>query len=470
MKRASLRTRLITIILTPLLLIAFAAGYWQLRSATERAGEIFDRGLLSTALAISRDVALSDGDALSRATRDLIRDTSGGPVFYHVYAPDGVFVTGYATPPVAPRPSAESAEPLFYDASYQSQPVRVLRFQDATEVGGLSGLFTITVWQNTAIRAAFVRDLATQSFLVIAILVASVAIVVWFGVRLGLRPLVELEEAISRRSSTDLQPIRRAVPVEAQGVVETLNTLLAQVSDTMTSKTNFISNAAHQLRNPIAGVQALAEAVQSAETAQDVAERTADLVAATRETSQLANQLLSYERASALNIAEKAESFDLAEAAETALQNVQPLFAAAGITPTLRTGTHPALVSGNKLMLQEALQNLLHNALVHGGPALTSIALQISAQDGTAEAKVADDGVGIRPADIPRVLERFGQAATGPGSGLGLPIAETVARQHGGSLTIETPSKGTTITLRIPLHHPAPARAKAAIHTQKAPA
>jgi two-component system sensor histidine kinase TctE len=57
---------------------------------------------VTTALAISRDTALSGGDALSEDTRDLLRDTSGGAVFYHVYAPDGVFVTGYATPPVPP--------------------------------------------------------------------------------------------------------------------------------------------------------------------------------------------------------------------------------------------------------------------------------------------------------------------------------------------------------------------------------
>ena len=86
MKLQSLRARLVLIILGPLLLIAVAAAAWQIRNATHRAGDIFDRGLLSAALAVSRDVALSGGDALSLATRDLIRDTSGGEVFYHVYA------------------------------------------------------------------------------------------------------------------------------------------------------------------------------------------------------------------------------------------------------------------------------------------------------------------------------------------------------------------------------------------------
>ncbi|MEO0912510.1 MAG: sensor histidine kinase N-terminal domain-containing protein, partial [Pseudomonadota bacterium] len=265
MRAQSLRARLIAIILTPLMLLGLGAALWQFNAATERAEEIFDRGLLSTALAISRDVAASDGDALSPKTRALINDTSGGEVFYHVYAPDGVFVIGYATPPVSSAP-AEGDAPVYYNGRYLGRDVRVLRFRDAATVGGLSGVFTVTVWQDIRVRTAFVRDSVTRSFSVIAGLLAAVAIVVWFGVGRGLRPLLDLEDAIARRTPDDLEPIRRAVPIEARGIVSTLNGLLGQVSKTLDFKTEFISNAAHQLRNPIAGVLALAEAVQSAKT------------------------------------------------------------------------------------------------------------------------------------------------------------------------------------------------------------
>ena len=134
MKTQSLRARLIVIILTPLLLISTAAAVWQFRNATVRAVDIFDRGLLSAALAISRDVALSGGDALSPATRRLISGTSGGELFYHVFAPDGVFVTGYATPPT-PTTVSNDPEPLYFNAIYQGRDVRVLRFLDATKIG-----------------------------------------------------------------------------------------------------------------------------------------------------------------------------------------------------------------------------------------------------------------------------------------------------------------------------------------------
>ena len=99
MKPSSLRARLTLIILPPLLIISLIAGAWQFHNTTLRAQSIFDKGLLSAAIAISRDVALSDGDAISPSTRRLLADTSGGTIFYHVFAPDGVFVTGYSTPP-----------------------------------------------------------------------------------------------------------------------------------------------------------------------------------------------------------------------------------------------------------------------------------------------------------------------------------------------------------------------------------
>ena len=96
----SLRLRLVLIILAPLLLIAGIIAALAVYDAQLRASERFDRSLLSAVLAISRDIAVSGGDALSPETNTLLQDTSGGRVFYHVYAPDGVFVTGYATPPV----------------------------------------------------------------------------------------------------------------------------------------------------------------------------------------------------------------------------------------------------------------------------------------------------------------------------------------------------------------------------------
>ncbi|MGA1760173.1 MAG: sensor histidine kinase N-terminal domain-containing protein, partial [Paracoccaceae bacterium] len=70
----TLRFRLFVLILTPLLIVSLFLGYWRFSVAQDTANELFDRGLLSTALAISRDVASSEGDALSPSTRNLLTD------------------------------------------------------------------------------------------------------------------------------------------------------------------------------------------------------------------------------------------------------------------------------------------------------------------------------------------------------------------------------------------------------------
>ena len=451
MRPNSLRARLIIIILTPLLVLSLIAAAWQFRTTTTRAENIFDRGLLSAALAISRDVAVSDGDALSPSTRRLVNDTSGGILFYHVFAPDGVFVTGYSTPPALPKNAPNTlVDPFFYDGRYQGKEVRVLRFQDVTVVSGVSGVFNITVWQNAEVRSSFVHDVLSRSFAIIALLVMSVAVVVWFGVRLGLRPLLDLEHAIAKRTPSELEPIRRSVPVETQGLVTTLNLLLDRVSRRISSKDEFISNAAHQLRNPVAGVLALAEAVQSAPNAKAARARSAELVQAAREASDLTNKLLSFERASGTDILTSGYPINF----KTLIQSVSDAFstqhpnkniALSHVLPSADVTIH-----GDDTMLREALLNVLTNAIIHGGPKLSKIELRLSLDGQIAVLKVTDDGMGIPPDRHVEAISRFSQAGGGPGSGLGLPIAAKVMQNHGGMLEILDCTSGASIRLSLP--------------------
>lgn len=452
MKLRSLRARLIVIILVPILLIAGVAAVWQFSNAAARAENIFDRGLLSAALAISRDVAVSDGDALSPATRRLVNNTSGGELFYHVYAPDGVFVTGYATPPVPPRSMpATMAEPYFYDARYQGKDVRVLRFQDVTTVSGVSGPFNITVWQNAQVRRQFVTEVVTRSFAVIGLLVASVAFVVWFGVGLGLRPLLDLEAAIAKRTPTDLEPIRREVPFEAQGLVSTLNTLLERVSRRISSKDEFISNAAHQLRNPIAGVLALAEAVENAQDLSSGKKRSADLVAAAREATHLTDQLLSFERASGTDIMTAGAQLEYRTIINAVAERYHLHHDGQGPRLICDLPESPVFVMGDKVMLLEAILNLVTNACLHGGNALTTVTVTLTSDDGQAIVTVQDDGIGIPPEKHLEAISRFSQTNSGTGSGLGLSIAARVMENHGGVLHILPSSTGGCILLTMPL-------------------
>ncbi len=451
MTSASLRLRLTAIILLPLLVIAGAIGIWQLNDAREKASEVFDRSLLTTALAISADVARSNGDAISLETRDRLADTSGGRVFYHVYAPDGVFVTGYATPPVSsegrPDPKAETQ---FFNGVYHGRVVRVLKLRDVTSIGGYSGEFTYTVWQDVALRDAFVQELSTRTFIVISVLTSTVALVVWFGVNLGLRPLLDLEDAISSRSSSDLRPIQRRVPVETSGLVSRLNTIFGQVERTMQTQNEFISNAAHQLRNPIAGVLAMAEAVKSAPDEDATKHRADELLSSARHAKDLANKLLTLERIKT-NQADAIEApINVNAVVSSVVDAFAPAAEAEHIELTTRLSPHPATIVADEVMVREAVLNLADNALRHGGKDLTSIDISVARENGAVRVTVEDDGIGVAEENIPVILSRFGQASPGEGSGLGLSIAEAVAERHGGKLELASLKPGLSVSLRFP--------------------
>ena len=447
----SLRLRLTAIILIPLLLISLLVGIWQWREMRLQAEVLFERSLLTTALAIVADVARSGGDALSLETRDLLSDTSGGPVYYHGYAPDGVYVTGYATPPVRPATQDAQAEPYaFYDSTYYGRPVRVLRIHDVATVDGISGRFTYTVWQELSVRDALLRELSYGAFMVMAVLIGTVALVVWFGVRFGLRPLVDLEDAISRRSSDDLSPIRRPVPPETRGLVDRLNTLFGQVEAAMAAQTVFISNAAHQLRNPIAGVLAMAEAVRSAPSEDAARSRAGELLKSARHAKDLANKLLTLERASSGEAL--ADTVDLAALLMRLSDTHRARMTARGVALSLALPVGQAKVQADPVMLEEAVTNLIDNALLHGGAGLTRVDMALSLDTDTATIRISDDGVGIAPDEVDIALARFGQTSPSEGSGLGLSIAEAVANKGGGSLTLSaSDAGGLDVALSLPL-------------------
>lgn len=445
----SLRVRLTVVILVPLMLVAALVGVWAYWDAEANAAERFDRSLLSTALAISRDTAATGGDALSEETRDLLRDTSGGRVFYHVYAPDGVFVTGYATPPVPPESDALDAPQRYFDAVYFGEAVRALRFTQQGAIDGLSGLFTYTVWQETTVRDGFVRTRTGPVFAIIASLVGALAVIVWFGVRLGLAPLVDLEEAIERRSVDDLSAIKRRIPSEVTGIVGRLNALLSELSISMTAKDAFISDAAHQLRNPIAGVIALAESVVNAADPDQTRARARDLRGAAQDLGHLTNSLLTLERIHAGRKGAVNNPFDAVEVVSDLVEKAATLGQPAGVRVIADLPSPPVVLSGDPVMFEQAIFNVLNNALLHGGPQLSQITVQATAKGDLFEVVIADDGKGIDPTDFERALGRFSQVGPSAGSGLGLPIAAAVAQSYDGGVDLSQERGTFRVTCRF---------------------
>ena len=324
----------------------------------------------------------------------------------------------------------------------------MVQLRAPAQLDGLTGLATVTVWQTLDNRERLATQLALRSLILIGVLIVTVAAVGWFGVATGLRPLTDLQRAVSQRSSNALRPITRPLPEELSGLVGTLHTLFGRVQDSMRSKDVFISNAAHQLRNPVAGILSLAQSLQSAPVETDRNARAADLVTAARNASRLTTQLLSYERAQA---AEDAETrLDAVALVRRVVDSAAPGVLRRGLELSFDAEVESAHIEADEVLFAEAIDNLIDNAVQHGGPKLTKVQVSVACNGPEASIAVCDDGKGIAEKDRSRALSRFVQIGPSKGSGLGLPSCASVVRAARGRIELADAGPGLCVRLYLP--------------------
>ena len=420
----------------------------------ERMSErLYDNTLLAVALTISRDVVLSEGDVLTEQLLDALTNALGDPVYYRIEGPEGRFVTGYSNaPPLPDAAEVESGIPFFYNAISLGEPVRVVTLREFIAEPQFGGWVTVDVWQTVTQRDALSLELLAQSIVLMTVVVVAAGLLVWFGINLGLRPLLQLREAVALRSPDDLGPIRRAVPKEVRSLVGAMNSLFVRLSDAFALRDAFISDAAHQLRNPIAAIQAQAEAATTAPSEAELRIRVADLAETARRTGRLTQQLLSMEKARGRDPTGNWHAVDLRELAEDLARRFAEREMRRGVSVSFTVSGNEHPVSVDPLMLSEAIENLLDNAGRYGCPNGGEVGLELNFNDMDVVICVTDSGHGIPENLRDRVFDRFfriSDDASG-GCGLGLAIVRKVAEAHGGSAGVAVRNCGTSIEIRIP--------------------
>ena len=301
------------------------------------------------------------------------------------------------------------------------------------------------------------------------IILPFAAVLIWFGLARGLRPLSSLVERMRRRRPGDLSPIAHgAVPVEVEPLIDSINDLMRQLDGSLKGQQRFIANAAHQLRTPLAGIQMQTELARrqaaSGRERVELAQSLAQMALATRRLVRMVNQLLALTRAeeghAAGAAAPRLARLDLTSLAR---ERVQHWVAAArdkqidlGFEAAVEgAAVLPLWIEGNAMLLGELINNLVENAL-HYTPVGGTITLRLRG-GATAVLEVEDNGIGIAPEERERVFERFyrvlGGATDGgldgtvegtaaDGSGLGLAIVREIAVQHRAQVRIRDGALG----------------------------
>jgi two-component system, OmpR family, sensor histidine kinase BaeS len=273
--------------------------------------------------------------------------------------------------------------------------------------------------------------------------------------------IIAVTRAVGRGQRT-----ARVGPLSGPDELRELAAAFDQMADTMARqeqlRRDLVADVAHELRTPIAVLQAGHEALLD-----EVTEPTPEHLASLRdEVLRLARmvsdlQTLAAADAAALHLSRR--PCDLAEIAGAATDSLTSQFEAAGITVTRQLAA--AEVLGDPRWLHQVITNLLTNALKFTPPG-GRVRVQAGPQDVEAVLTVTDTGPGIPADELPRIFDRFWrspQAAQISGSGIGLAVAAELTRAHGGQLSARSqPGQGTVMTLVLPL---VPAASQALLHT-----
>lgn len=438
----------------PLALVAALVAIETFFHARKVSNDLNDRTLLAASLTILEHVISSNGSLLAEATLDSLTDSLGDQFFYHVRGPDGAFVTGYSgfPRPMVDTPTLET--PVFYDGEHLGEAVRAVQIlRDLTD-RELNGITTITTWQRLSHRSELTFNLFARSALRLVLLSLIAGVIVWFAVKVGMRPLARLQASIDKRSAFALSPIQQKVPIELSGMVHSMNTLLDRVARSKTNRERFIGDAAHQLRNPIAAIKIQAQSSLESASGDEMRAGLQQILAVSDKSALMVNKMLSSARAHAMD-AEQLTRFDLNELVNEKAVEMAPLAFDCAQEFSVSGLDKPLSVLGNRTLLGEAIGNLVHNAVLHNEAGATlSVSTQVSSSKESVEVIVADDGEPISDEQFLQLTQPFRTDGTDQsGSGLGLSIAKDVARMHQGELFIRSRDVGKSIVLRIPFQH-----------------
>jgi signal transduction histidine kinase len=290
-------------------------------------------------------------------------------------------------------------------------------------------------------------------------LVPVLAVLVWFGIARGLRPLQRVAAAVGERSPRALEPLAEAgLPIEVRPLVHALNGLLERLDRALGSQRAFIADAAHELRTPLNAVHLQAQLAERAQSDAERARALADLRAGLGRATHLVEQLLTLAREEP-GVSERSFApVNLTELAHASLPGTPPSpLRSCGSRDRDPDGSAPDVIfNGDAAGLQGCL-NLVDNAVHTRGGRRVDVR---SPGPGAVTLEVRDNGPGIPAAERVRVFDRFYRvplpgAARLPGSGLGLAIAKRIAERHDAQIALASgipgPSgEGLCVSVRFP--------------------
>lgn len=421
----------------------------------------YDRLLGDRVRLLSQQVAVGAGMqarvVLPPGVQEMLGSDDADVLYYQILGTQGELLSGDAGLPTPPADGPRRTGQLQWrDADFRNDAVRVASmWVDLPSAGGQPPL--VQVAETRGKRSQLATEIAKGVMLPHFVILPLAVLLVWLALARGIKPLNQLQQRIRQRRSDDLSPIdEREAPEEVSPLVRAINEMLTRMDGSIRSQKNFLADAAHQLKTPLAGLRTQAELIQreidAGQRDPQVLKRSlGQIVVATQRAAHMVNQLLAMASAEDTSQTIGHQPVNLAKLAADTVRDFVPRAldkridlgyegpgsgAGAGAAPERAM----RLVRGRAVLLRELIRNLVDNAL-HYTPEGGTVTVRVMADPfgQVVVLQVEDSGPGIAPAERELVFQPFYRAlgTDVDGSGLGLAIVREIAQRHDADVTLE---------------------------------
>jgi two-component system, OmpR family, sensor histidine kinase TctE len=415
----------------------------------------FDRSLADVATALARQTAQLESRnlvhspagrlELQRTAEQLAHNDDGDDdhVYFQVLGRRGELLAGDPVLTVPTDPFAATTPNIvrFRDEMLGEEPVRVAYVWLPGTAGGEESSPLIQVAETLGRRSLLATEIIKGVILPQFVILPLAVVLVWFALARGIRPLAELQQRIRRRQVTDLSPIDDSnVPDEVAPLVSAINDLLKRLDASFATQRQFLADAAHQLKTPLAGLRTQAElAAREIDSGHSDAaalrHSLLQIALSSQRAAHMVNQLLAMARAEDGGEVLRRVPLDLAAVTRAVVRD----FVSRSIDRRIDLGyegpegASSLRVMGEPVLLSELVRNLVDNAL-HYTPAGGSVTARVLPDPfgQVVVLQVEDTGPGIAPAEREAVFRPFYRSlgTQVDGSGLGLAIVKEIAERH----------------------------------------
>jgi signal transduction histidine kinase len=331
---------------------------------------------------------------------------------------------------------------------------RLLTYAEPISVDGT--VVTATLSSSEASVDDAVSRLIVTELIGAAVVLVAASVLTWLVLGSALAPLRHVAAVARRIADGDrrqrLRPRRPdtelgQMAASFDAMVDSLDEAVTQAKRSEASMRRFLADASHELRTPIAALQATAETLLRQQPERPERDRLeAEIARGSQRLGRLVNDLLNLARLEA-NEPLRAEPVDLAEVSDGLINDARTRTSAR----ISLTHAGPATVVGDPDALARALRNVLDNAIQAGGPN-GEVRVELRRSPAHVRVSVTDDGPGIPRAERERIFDGFVRLnrSSGAGTGLGLAIARAIVHQHRGEITCDDTDAGARFTLELP--------------------